>query len=270
MPTIKINNADIYYEDSAPNDGQKPVMVFAHGLLWNTRMYDKQVEHFQESYRCIAFDFRGQGQSQVTKSGYDMETLTEDTLGLLSALGIEKCHFVGLSMGGFVAQRIALKHPKLLQSLILLETSADPEDPKNIPQYRKLVKAIRWLGIKRVSSKVMPIMFGSTFLADKSRQSDRKQWLTMLQGNRKGGVIKATMGVIERVGTYEQLGNITTPTLIIVGDEDAATPYAKSERMHFAIKGSKLAVIKGAGHTATVEEPEQVNQVMSQFLENCV
>lgn len=270
MPTIKINNADIYFEDSAPNDRQKPVMVFAHGLLWNTRMYDKQVEHFQENYRCIAFDFRGQGQSQVTKAGYDMETLTEDTLELLTALDIEQCHFVGLSMGGFIGQRIAIKRPELLLSLILLETSADPEDPKNVPQYRKLVKAIRWLGIKRVSSKVMPIMFGSSFLADKSRQSERKQWLTMLQGNRKGGVIKATMGVIERIGTYEQLTDITTPTLIIVGDEDAATPYAKSERMHFAIAGSKFAVIKGAGHTATVEEPEQVNRVMSQFLENCV
>jgi 3-oxoadipate enol-lactonase len=233
-------------------------------------MYDKQVEHFQEDYRCIAFDFRGQGQSQITKSGYDMESLTEDTLGLLAALGIEKCHFVGLSMGGFVAQRIAIKQPELLLSLTLLETSADPEDPKNVPQYRKLIKAIRWLGIKRVSNKVMPIMFGSSFLADKLRKSDRKEWLTMLQGNRKGGVVKATMGVIERSGTYEQLGSITTPTLIIVGDEDAATPYAKSERMHFAIKGSKLAVIKGAGHTATVEEPEQVNRVMSQFLECCV
>ena len=270
MPIININNADIYYEDSAPNDTQKPIMVFAHGLLWNTRMYDKQVEHFQEAYRCIAFDFRGQGQSQITKSGYDMESLTEDTLGLLAALGIEKCHFVGLSMGGFVAQRIAIKQPELLLSLTLLETSADPEDPKNVPQYRKLIKAIRWLGIKRVSNKVMPIMFGSSFLADKLRKSDRKEWLTMLQGNRKGGVVKATMGVIERSGTYEQLGSITTPTLIIVGDEDAATPYAKSERMHFAIKGSKLAVIKGAGHTATVEEPEQVNRVMSQFLECCV
>ncbi|MDN3399355.1 alpha/beta fold hydrolase [Psychrobacter sp. APC 3426] len=270
MPIININNADIYYEDSAPNDTQKPIMVFAHGLLWNTRMYDKQVEHFQEDYRCIAFDFRGQGQSQITKSGYDMESLTEDTLGLLAALGIEKCHFVGLSMGGFVAQRIAIKQPELLLSLTLLETSADPEDPKNVPQYRKLIKAIRWLGIKRVSNKVMPIMFGSSFLADKLRKSDRKEWLTMLQGNRKGGVVKATMGVIERSGTYEQLGSITTPTLIIVGDEDAATPYAKSERMHFAIKGSKLAVIKGAGHTATVEEPEQVNRVMSQFLECCV
>ncbi len=181
MPTIKVNDVDIYYEDSAPNDTQKPVIVFAHGLLWSSQMYDKQVEYFQTDYRCIAFDFRGQGQSQITKSGYDMETLTEDTLGLLDALGIVKCHFVGLSMGGFVAQRIALKRPDLLLSLTLLETSADPEDPKNVPQYRKLVKAIRWLGMKRVSNKVMPIMFGSTFLADKLRKSDRKQWLTMLQ-----------------------------------------------------------------------------------------
>lgn len=269
MPIINVNNIDIYYEDSAPHDKQKPVMVFAHGLLWNTRMYDKQVERFQADYRCIAFDFRGQGQSEITKSGYDMETLTEDTLALLDALDITKCHFFGLSMGGFVAQRIAIKRPELLLSLILLETSADPEDPKNVPQYRKLIKAIRWLGIKRVSNKVMPIMFGSTFLADKLRKSDRKQWLTMLQGNRKGGVIKATMGVIERTGTYEQLGDIITPTLIIVGDEDAATPYPKAERMHFAIAGSKLAVIKGAGHTSTVEEPEQVNKAINKFLVNC-
>ncbi|MGO1512451.1 MAG: alpha/beta fold hydrolase [Psychrobacter sp.] len=270
MPTININNADIYYEDSAPADTQKPVIVFAHGLLWSSQMYDRQVEHFQNDYRCIAFDFRGQGQSQITKSGYDMDTLTEDTLELLAALRIDKCHFVGLSMGGFVAQRVAIKCPEKLLSLILLETSADPEDPKNVPQYRKLVKAIRWLGIKRVSNKVMPIMFGSTFLADKLRKSDRKQWLTMLQGNRKGGVVKATMGVIERSGTYEQLSDITIPTLIVVGDEDTATPYEKSERMHFAIEGSKLAIIKGAGHTSTVEEPEQVNRVISQFLESCV
>ena len=270
MPIIKINDADIYYEDSAPNDVQKPVIVFAHGLLWSTQIYDEQVKHFQADYRCIAFDFRGQGQSQITKSGYDMDALTEDTLGLIAALGIDKCHFVGLSMGGFVAQRVAIKRPDLLLSLTLLATSADPEDPKNMPQYRKLVQAIRWLGSKRVSNKLMPIMFGDTFLADKLRKVERKQWLTMLQGNRKGGVIKATMGVIERKGIYEQLGDITTPTLIIVGDEDVATPYAKAERMHFAIAGSKLAIIKGAGHTSSVEEPEQVNRVMSQFLENCV
>lgn len=270
MPTITINNANIYYEDSAPDDQQKPVMLFAHGLLWNTRLYDNQVAHFEADYRCIAFDFRGQGQSQITKDGYDMDTLADDAIELLSALNIDSCHYVGLSMGGFVGQRVALKRPELLLSLVLMDTSADPEDPANIPEYRKLVTAIRWLGMKRVSKKVMPIMFGSTFLADKSRKADRKEWLAMLQSNRKNGVVRATTGVIERKGTYEQLGDITTPTLVIVGDEDAATPYPKAARMHFAIAGSKFAVIKGAGHTATVEEPEQVNTAISNFLATCV
>ena len=270
MPKINVNNADIYYEDSAPNDTTKPVLVFAHGLLWSTRMYDEQVAHFKKNYRCIAFDFRGQGQSQITKDGYDMDTLTQDAIALMDALKVEKCHLVGLSMGGFVAQRIAINHPERLLSLTLLETSADPEDPDNVPKYRKLMTAIRWLGMKRVSKKVMPIMFGNTFLTDKSRKTEYKEWLKMLEGNHKVGIVKATGGVIERKGVYEQLGKITTPTLIIVGDEDAATPYPKAERMHFAITGSKLAVITGAGHTATVEEPEQVNTVISKFLESCV
>lgn len=270
MPTIKINDAAIYYEDSAPEDKKKPVMVFAHGLLWNTRLYDKQVAHFKKDYRCIAFDFRGQGQSESTKSGYDMETLTDDAIALLDVLEVDTFHFVGLSMGGFVGQRVAIYHPERVLSLILLETSADPEDPKNVPQYQKLMKAIRWLGMKRVSKKVMPIMFGSTFLTDKARIADRKEWLGILQSNRKDGILQATTGVIERKGIYKQLGNITTPTLIIVGDEDSATPYAKSARMHFAIPGSKLAVIMGAGHTSTVEAPEEVNKVMSHFLSHCV
>lgn len=95
MPIINVNNVELYYEDSAPNDKQKPIMVFAHGLLWNTHLFDKQVEYFKAGYRCITFDFRGQGQSEITKSGYDMETLTEDTLALLKALDIHKCHLLG-------------------------------------------------------------------------------------------------------------------------------------------------------------------------------
>ncbi len=270
MPHIQMNDANIYYEDSAPDDQQKPTIMFAHGLLWSTQMYDAQVAHFKDEYRCIAFDFRGQGQSEITKSGYDMDTLAKDAIALLDALSIDECHFVGLSMGGFIGQRIAINHPERLSSLILLETSADPEDPKSAPQYRKLISAIRWLGMKRVSKKVMPIMFGNTFLTDKARKSECKAWLAKIQDNHKVGVTKATMGVIEREGVYDQLGSITTPTLIVVGDEDVATPYEKSERMHFAIVGSKFAVIKGAGHTATVEEPEQVNTVIRKFLAQCI
>ena len=259
------NSVSLYYEDSSPTS-DKPVMLFAHGLLWSTRLYDKQVAYFKDRYRCIAFDFRGQGQSQVTESGYDMDTLAEDTVALLDALEIDRCHFVGLSMGGFIGQRLAIKYPQRLSSLILLETSADAEDPANIPKYTKLIGAIKWLGVKRLGKKIMPILFGQSFLTDKSRKAEYKQWLGYLNQNDRIGAVRATKGVIERQGTYDKLSLIKTPTLIIVGDEDVATPYKKAQRLHFAVAGSKLAVIKGAGHTSTVEAPEQVNDVIEQFL----
>lgn len=202
----------------------------------------------------------------MTKSGYDMDTLTDDTMALMAALGIDKCHFVGLSMGGFIGQRIAIHRPDLLESLILLETSADPEQEENVPKYSKLLTAIRWLGMKRVSKKVMPIMFGQSFLNDKSRRAENKYWLEQLNQNDKKGIIEATKGVIYRKGVYDRLGFIDTPTLILVGDEDVATPYAKAERLHFAIRNSKLALIAGAGHTSAAEAPEQVNAVIERFL----
>ncbi|PIE47182.1 MAG: alpha/beta hydrolase [Gammaproteobacteria bacterium] len=268
MPMIQINNANIYYEDSASADNKKPVIVFAHGLLWSTKLYHKQVAYFKNDYRCICFDFRGQGKSEVTDNGYDMDTLANDAIALIRKLDIKKCHFVGLSMGGFVGQRVAIKNPELLDSLILLETSADPEDPEKVQKYNKLIMAIKWLGMKMVSKKIMPIMFGQTFLADKSRKAEYKQWKANLEQNNKKGIVRATRGVIDRQGVHEQINCIRTPTLVMVGDEDVATPYQKAERIHLAIEGSKLVVIEKAGHTSTIEEPKQVNQAVEQFLQS--
>lgn len=272
MPIISLNGAEIYYEDSAPEQAdfpleqRKPVLLFAHGLLWGTHLYDKQVEYFKPNYRCIAFDFRGQGKSQITKSGYDMDSLAEDAIALLEALEIKQCHFVGLSMGGYVAQRVALKRPDLLQSLILLDTAAEAESPDKKADYKKLLKAIHWVGIKRISKKVMPIMFGETFLNDKSRKQEYKTWLEHLKRNNKKGATRATIGVIERDEVLSRLPEIRLPTLIVVGDEDKPTPYEDAQKMHFAINGSKLAVIKHSGHSTPVEQPEQLNEVINTFL----
>src|SRR5262249_12035516 len=93
MPKLRVNGAELYYEDTGP--GANPV-VFAHGLLWSGRMFDAQVAALRGRHRCVTFDFRGQGQSDVTATGYDMETLTEDAAALIETLGIGPCHFVGL------------------------------------------------------------------------------------------------------------------------------------------------------------------------------
>ena len=265
MPKLNVNGAAIYYEEH----GTGPeAIVLAHGLLWSGRMFDEQVRALQDRYRCITFDFRGQGRSEVTASGYDMDTLTEDAAALIEALGCAPCHFLGVSMGGFVGQRLALRHPSLLKSLMLVETTADPEPEENKGRYRLLNVVARWVGLGVVANRVMPIMFGEKFLEDPARAQEREVWRQRLIANHRIGITRAVEGVINRSGVFDQLDRIALPTLIVVGDQDVATVPAKAERMQERIRGSKRVVIAGAGHTSTVEEPKAVNEALVAFLES--
>lgn len=266
MPTIRVNGAELHYRD----DGAGPqTIVFAHGLLWSGWMFDEQVAALADRYRCVRLDFRGQGQSQITRSGYDMETLYADAVGLIAALGLAPCHFLGLSMGGFVGMRIGARRPELLRSLVLMETSADPEPSENIPRYRTLSWVARCFGLAPVAGQVMPIMFGEKFLADASRAALRADCRRRLLENDRVGITRAVRGVIEREGVYDEIGRITLPTLVMVGDQDTATTPAKARRIHERIQGSKLVIIPGAGHTSSVEEPAFVNRALESFLGGC-
>lgn len=263
MPLVKLNDANIYYEEQ----GTGPeTIVFAHGLLWSGRMFDDQVRVLKDRYRCITFDFRGQGQSEVAPTGYDMETLTGDAAALITALGCAPCHFIGLSMGGFIGMRLASRQPHLIKSLLLLETSADPEPAENMGRYRLLNLIARWFGLRLVVNSVMPIMFGQKFLTDPTRAALRQIMREWIIQNHRIGITRAVTGVVERVSVYEEIRKIQAPTLILVGDQDVATVPAKAERIRAQIAGSRLVIIPGAGHTSTVEEPEAINQVLMAFL----
>jgi 3-oxoadipate enol-lactonase len=263
MPHIVVNDARLYYED---HEGGPQTLLFAHGLLWSGKMFAKQVDALKPRYRCITFDWRGQGQSAVTCDGYDMETLYADTLALIDALHIETCHFVGLSMGGFIGMRLAARRPDLVTSLILIGTSADPEPAANVPKYRMLNLVARWLGFGLVANRVMPIMFGQKFLSDSARRQERAAWRRQMLANHRIGITRATRGVIARQGVYDELPMISAPTLILVGDQDVATVPATAQRMHERITQSQLRIIPGAGHTSTVEEPDAVNAAILTFL----
>lgn len=263
MPELAVNGTMIHYEV----EGQgRETIVFAHGLLWSGRMFRAQVAALRDRYRCVTFDFRGQGQSAVSASGYDMDTLADDAAALLTTLGMGPVHFAGLSMGGFIGMRLAARRPELLRSLILMETSADPEPKENIPKYRQLLRVSRLIGLRLLAGRVMPIMFGTTFMHDPSRAAERKEWQGYLGENDRLGIIRATEGVITRQPIYAELGKITLPTLIIIGDEDTATTPDHSARMHAAIAGSRLVPIPHAGHTSSVEEPAAVTSAIVDFL----
>ena len=264
MPQVNVNGATLHYE----SHGAGPeTIVFAHGLLWSGAMFAAQVAALSGRYRCVTFDFRGQGQSEVTRGGYDMDTLSRDAAELIEALSLGPCHFAGLSMGGFVAMRLAARRPELLRSVILLETSAEAEPAENVPKYRQLAFVARWFGLGLVANQVMPIMFGRTFLADAARAAERKHWRDVMARNHRVGIQRAVTGVIDRAAILDELGRVTLPALVIVGDEDVATVPAKAERIHQAVRGSQLVVIPRAGHSSSIEEPAAVSAAIAAFLD---
>ena len=264
MPKITINQVEYHYTDTLSGN---ETIVFSHGLLWSGRMFYKQMAFLKDSYRVITYDHRGQGQTQATQSGYDMDTLADDAAALITALcPNQKIHFAGLSMGGFVAMRLAARRPELLKSVILMETSADAEPQENVGKYRTLNTVVKWLGTWAVVGKVMPIMFGQKFLNDPIRKTERVEWENQMKLCKAPGITKAVAGVIDRQPIYDELSKITLPTLIMVGTQDVATVPAKAERIHAQIKGSQMVYIEGGGHTSSIEEPEQVNAAIADFL----
>lgn len=112
----------------------------------------------------------------------------------------------------------------------------------------------------------MPIVFGRSFLQDPERQEVRELWRERIVSRDRRGITRAVRGVIYRDGVEDELPGIRVPTLILVGEEDLATPRERSERMHAAIPGAELVVVPRAGHSAPIENPEAVTAALGELL----
>lgn len=263
MPHLTTNGVSFHYEDTR---GAGPAIVFSHGLLMSGRMFSAQMQALSDRYRCVAYDHRGQGESSDPGGRvHDMETCYRDAVAVIEALDARPCHFVGLSMGGFVGMRLAARRPDLLYSLTLMETSAEPEPVENVPRYRRLNLVAGLLGTRFVADKVMPILFGKTFMSDPARAAEREAWRREI-ASRPRSITRAVRGVIDRRGVMDEIPSIRVPTLVMVGDEDTATPPPKARRIQQLIPGARLVRIAGAGHSSSVEQPAEVTRVLSEFL----
>lgn len=268
MPTFSRNEATIHYSDTRAPAGRAdaPTVFFGHGLLFSGWMFHPQIADLRDEYRCVAIDWRGQGESAATHDGYDMDTLADDAVALIESLGIAPVHYVGLSMGGFIGQRIAARRPELIRSLSLLDTSAGPEDPDKIKRYKLLGRVYRLTGLKPLRKAVLPIMFGPTFLADAAGKPLIEEWERQLGGRRRSGISKAVMGVADRKPVEDEIGSIQAPTLVIVGVDDTATPLYKSQHIAELIPGARIATVPDCGHTSTLEQPDTVTGLLRDFL----
>ena len=192
-----------------------------------------------------------------------MEDLYEYAVGFLEALNTGPVHFIGLSMGGFVAMRLAARRPELIKSIILLDTSADTEP--NTFKYSLLNNIVRFFSPKPVASTILGIMFGKSFLADTSRQAEREKWKQHLIQLPKN-ITRSVNAVIGRKGVFEELKNIQCPVLVVCGEEDVATVPEKSYRIHSQIPDAVLKIVPRAGHSSSIEQPGPITDAIRDFI----
>jgi pimeloyl-ACP methyl ester carboxylesterase len=268
MPTLTVNGATVAYSDTgAPKDKpDAPTVVFGHGLLFSKWMFSAQIVALRNGYRCIALDWRGQGDSPPTESGYDMDTLTGDATELIDKLVGAPVHWIGLSMGGFVGQRIAARRPELLRSLVLIDSSANPEPLSSVVQDRLLASVYRYVGIGPVRRSVEKVMFAPTFRKDPAKRAIIDDWIAQVAQIDRDGIRKAVLGVANRRGVADEIASITTPTLVIVGADDVPTPVKQSRRIAELIPGARLEIVPYCGHSSSIEQPEAVTGLIRPFL----
>ena len=262
MPTLSVAGGEIYYEDSG---GSGEPIVFSHGLLMDTRLFGPQIARLSDRYRCIAYDHRGQGRSTGGRQRYSMDLLADDATQLIHALGVGPCHFVGLSMGGFVGIRLAARRPELINKLVLIDTAADPEPRMNVPKYAAMELITRIFGRRLLIGAVMKIMFGRTFLKDPARADERKEIRERFIALEQEPTKWALDAVVQRPPVAELLPRIKAPTLVLWGAEDLAIVRQRARGL-MDIPGAKWVEIPGAGHSSTLEQPAFTTAAIEEFL----
>lgn len=268
MPTLTVNGATVAFTDTGAPAGHPdaPTIVFGHGLLFSGWMFADQIEALRGQYRCVAIDWRGQGASPPAKGGYDMDTLALDAAAIIESLGVGAVHYVGLSMGGFVGLRLGARRADLIRSLTLLDTSADPEEPAAALQDKFLAVLFRAMGLGPVRGPVNKIMFGPAFLADPRSPGVIDEWLRQVATQDRAAVRRAVLGVANRQGVADELGKITAPTLVVVGEQDKPTPIERARRIQAGIAGSRLEIVPDCGHSSTIEQPKVLAELIADFV----
>ena len=239
-----------------------PVVVLSHSLACSMLMWRPQLERLEPRFRVLRFDTRGHGSSDAPAGPYTLAQMVDDTVGILDKLGFDRVHFVGLSMGGMIAQGLALRHPERIEQMVLTDTTARiPAEAQ--PAWQERIDAVHKGGMQAVAESTLERWFTPEYLKQNPPEVDeiRQQILATPIAGYFG-----CSAAIRRLNYLDRLSAIQTPTLIMVGADDPATPVAAAEAMHAQIKGSKLVVIPDAAHLSNIEQAKIFNDNLIEFL----
>jgi len=263
VPATTLDGTPYAYVD----EGSGPLIVFGHGLLAGREMFRAQIDALKDRYRCVSLDWPGHGDSGFAPGGWTMWDMGRDAAALVEHLGAEQAIFAGLSQGGMAFMRLALERPGIVRALVLMDTSAGPENPEALPAFEQIAADMRHgdeATRSALTDTVQTILFGAPWRAREPEALAREK-AHMLAHDPQGQYL-AARAVFDRDDVTERLGEIAAPTLVVCGTEDLATVPDLARTLAERIPGAELVWIEGAGHHSPIEEPEAVTRALEGFL----
>ena len=237
-------------------------VVLIHAVGHDLTYWDRQIEALSASYNVVAFDLPGHGRSPASSTDWSFDYAANIVAGLITKLSASPVHLVGISFGGMIAQVTALTCPQLIRSLTLIGTA--PSFPEEARQgMRARAELVRAQGMTAVVDSSLQRWFTQE---TRERRPDIMDRLTKTLLGDDAPTHAAIWDIISGLDLDSMLSEITCPTLVLVGEQDASTPPAVASRLADAIKGSSLIVIAKTSHIVTVEAPGAVNAALLSFL----
>ncbi len=257
-----VHGAKIAYVD----EGKGVPLLFVHGFPLHRGTWQKQIDALRSSYRIIAPDLRGLGESEAGSGTTTMAQFAQDIHGLLEQVNLGPVILIGHSMGGYVALAFAGQFPHMLRGLVLVGTKAGNDTPEAAAGRRATAEKVRAEGSKVVVEAMAPKMLAP----NNHDRTMSEQVRRFMAPSKPEGVIGALLGMAERPDSTAMLAGIAAPTLVITGADDAIIPPTESEKLATAIRGAQLKIIPHAGHLVAYEQAEEFNRILREWLSGSI
>ncbi|MDW6001819.1 alpha/beta fold hydrolase [Vibrio mangrovi] len=268
MQSFTLGGKSMCYSDV----GTGEVLVFGHSYLWDSQMWQPQIEALCQNYRCIIPDLWAHGQSDsAPESMHTLRDYAGHILALMDHLGIESFSVIGLSVGGMWGAELALLAPERMKALVMMDTFIGLEPEITHAKYFAMLDAVIATQSfpKPIIEQVVPMFFSDRTL-QRSPEEDFvaafRTFLTETGGQQAADIGQIGRIVFDRRDLFDDVEKLNLPVLIMVGEDDKPRPVLESQLMLDAISGSRLVVVPQAGHISNLEQPGFVTQALSDFL----
>jgi 3-oxoadipate enol-lactonase len=260
MAKARVNGIELRYDVR----GEGPWLVMSHSLACDISMWDEQLDAFTGRFRLLRYDTRGHGRSEAPPGPYTLDMLADDLKALLDHLGIPRTHFVGLSMGGMIGQTFGLKYPGVLQSMVLCDTtSAYPASTAAVWDER--IRTARTQGMPALTESTLGRWFTEAFRTARPEVIER--FRKLISSTPVEGYVGCSQALV-RINVTASLSRLRIPSLVIVGEHDPGTPVSMARAIQENLPQSVLRIIRNAAHISNVEQPEEFNRLVLEFLSN--